>query len=112
MLKTLCKTALAAGAALGLAGACAAQGAKTHLAMAEMGGTMHAAAQACGDYKPAELSDMKARQQQAMAGMGVSAEQFETAFAAGLEKGRQQIAGASAQQKQQMCEQLRAMPRQ
>ncbi|SPU49608.1 Uncharacterised protein [Bordetella trematum] len=85
-----------------------AQGADALNNQARMGGVMQAAALSCGGYTDAQLRDLKAQQQKALAENGMSGAAFEAAFAAGEAQGKQAISQASAEQKKQMCDELKS----
>ncbi|MFD4121607.1 hypothetical protein ACFWQD_09880 [Alcaligenes faecalis] len=79
--------------------------------LAQMGGAMHAAAEVCGDYSQDQLQEMKKQQQTSIQSMGLNDEDFDKAFEQGLDRGRQDLKKATAEQRQQMCEQLRSGPK-
>lgn len=73
----------------------------------EFGGSMHAMAQACGDYGDEQLKKMKAEQKAASSTLPEA--QFDALFKAGYEKTQRKIAQGTAAQKQGMCQQFQAM---
>ncbi|QHS35620.1 hypothetical protein [Alcaligenes faecalis] len=79
--------------------------------LAQMGGAMHAAAEVCGDYSQDQLQEMKKQQKSSIQSMGLNDEDFDKAFEQGLDRGRQDLQKATAEQRQQMCEQLRSGPK-
>ncbi|HBQ89488.1 MAG TPA: hypothetical protein DD803_08545 [Alcaligenes faecalis] len=79
--------------------------------LAQMGGAMHAAAEVCGDYSQAQLDEMKKQQKSSIQSMGLNDEDFDKAFEQGVDRGRQDLQKATAEQRQQMCEQLRSGPK-
>ncbi|MDV2117853.1 hypothetical protein [Alcaligenes faecalis] len=88
-----------------------AQDSSPAIQLAQMGGAMHAAAEVCGDYNQAQLDEMKKQQKSSIQSMGLNDEDFEKAFEQGLGRGRQDLQKATAEQRQQMCEQLRSGPK-
>lgn len=109
MLKIVTQTLTAGALSLAMLSPAAAQDAQSMVGLAELGGVMHAAAEACGTYSSSELSEMKSQQQVAMKEMGVTEADFNTAFDSGYSQGKQQIDGATADQKKEMCEELAQM---
>lgn len=87
-----------------------AQGASSMAAqIAELGGGMHAAARACGDYTDEQLRDMKQQQKADALAAGLPASTFETVFQAAYDKARGKLAAATPAQKAQACQQVRAL---
>lgn len=80
--------------------------------LAELGGGMHALAEACGGYTAAQLEAMKAEQRDQGIQRGVSGEDFDAGFARGYADASAKIAAAGAQEREKSCaqaEQLRQM---
>lgn len=73
------------------------------------GGQMHALAELCGDYSAAELTRIKADQKEQAALNGISGADFEKIFKTGYDEGAKALASAPAAQKQQACQQARAL---
>ncbi|MGG4606349.1 hypothetical protein ACLPHM_16310 [Paenalcaligenes sp. Me131] len=109
MLKIVSQAVTAGALSLAMLSPAAAQDAQTMVGLAELGGVMHAAAETCGTYSSSELAEMKSQQMVALKEMGVSEADFNTAFDSGFSQGKEQIAGATAEQKKEMCDELAKM---
>lgn len=79
--------------------------------LAEFGGQMHAAAQACGHYSAAELQTMKAQQKSHSEQQGLSASAFDAGFQKGFDAGMAKLKGLSEAERAKMCGQMEAMSR-
>lgn len=77
--------------------------------LVEMGGSVQAVAEECKTHTAAQLSEMRAQQRLAIGDMGVSGEAFDKAFDAAYERTRAKIKGGSAEQRAEMCEQMKAI---
>lgn len=77
--------------------------------MAYMAGSMHAAAEACGDYTPEKLDGMLREQKAALTQMGVSEADFDAEFKRGFQDGKAKIESATPQEREQNCAKLRSM---
>ncbi|WP_133491330.1 hypothetical protein [Alcanivorax sp. 24] len=75
--------------------------------VASFSGSMHAAAEVCGGYTKDQLAEMKAKQKQQMTQMGLTAEEFDTAFNAGKKKTDERWDAMSKTEQKSACEELR-----
>ncbi len=113
MLKSILPRLLAASITITAFGSLHAQSPEAAPNMAQMGhqlatfsGSMHSAAEVCGDYTKDQLADMKAKQKQQMSQMGLTAEEFDTAFDAGKKKTDERWDTMSKAEQESACEEL------
>lgn len=92
-----------------LLGAAALAQAPANTNLAAIGGSMQAAAEACGGYSAAQLARMKEQQRQAATRSGISAAEFDRSFAAGYADGKARIEQATSTQRETMCREVRQM---
>ncbi|AFT71579.1 Putative lipoprotein [Alloalcanivorax dieselolei B5] len=114
MLKSILTRLLAASIAIAAFGPLHAQTSGGAPNMAQMGnqvatfsGSMHAAAEVCGGYTKDQLADMKAKQKQQMTKMGLTAQEFDTAFDTGKKKTDERWDTMSKAEQKSACEELR-----
>lgn len=77
--------------------------------MAYMAGTMHAAAEVCGDYTSQQLDGMLREQKGAVAQMGLSEADFDAEFDKGRESGMAKLESASPEERAKSCEKARSL---
>lgn len=77
--------------------------------MARDAGSLHATAEACGDYSQEALDGMLRDQKTAVVAMGVSEAEFDAAFREGFESGKAAFESASPQEREQNCERARSL---
>ncbi|WP_337268438.1 hypothetical protein [Oryzifoliimicrobium ureilyticus] len=72
-----------------------------------IGSQMRAAAEACGGFSVEELDRQKQKEKAFTASMGMTAAAYDKAFNENYEASRVKIAGMSATQKQQFCQEMK-----
>lgn len=77
--------------------------------LAALSGQMHAAAEYCSAYTSAQLEQMKQQQKAATSAQGMSAADFDSAFAQSYTTAKAQLGSLSAADREKTCAQLKAM---
>lgn len=75
--------------------------------MAELGGSMHAAAKACGDADDQQLASLKQKQKSMLGQRGMDTKGFDDGYAAGQRKAAIKFASLSQAEKTQACQQIK-----